>query len=457
MQSLFEVSERDCFFAFLSLFFRFFCRISFAFFAMIFLRAKKVRGTGEYEGRIGMKVKKSKKQWLTLLGMIGLLLAGCSKAKEKGPAEEIQVPEDTLLGYTYSEVYTPYQLRTCDIDVEIVQAESEEVMVTKILAGDSDYDFMMLSSESTLGKDILRTGAYCPLNDIPEVSGLLDRYHGYLKDAATAENGDIWMIPCGVDIPLLVYREELCEEYGLDFTEMTYAEFMDKVGMLPKDGEHTFSVPYYLMTGDILDKFARVYGYDNMSEQTEALLRSYMERIRAYDVPFNEGKWWVLSSENRADHRLKAELQNIVFDMERSFNVVHLGSKESYFQYGGFRAIKTPDLEEGVTCPNTAMLDFILINPKSEKLGLTLQYVAELCEKLQKDTTNVFRYMCQGEDFSDDVLRQDIYNIISEAEVRFGYPYDVIGQELWDYRSGKQEFDKMLEEIKRNLKMYHNE
>jgi len=84
-------------------------------------------------------------------------------------------------------------------------------------------------------------------------------------------------------------------------------------------------------------------------------------------------------------------------------------------------------------------------------------YVAELCEKLQKDTTNVFRYMCQGEDFSDDVLRQDIYNIISEAEVRFGYPYDVIGQELWDYRSGKQEFDKMLAEIKRNLKIYHNE
>ncbi len=407
-----------------------------------------------------MKVKKVTQRKLAvvlILGMLAMLFAGCAGEKKKKDEDTIQVPEDTLLGYTYSEIYTPVQLRTCDIDVEIVQAESEEVMVTKILAGDSDYDFMMLSSESSLGKDIMRTGAYCSLNNIPEVSGLLDRYHGYLKDAATAENGDIWMIPCGVDIPLLVYREDLCEEYGLDFSDMTYAEFIDKVGKLPKDGEHTFSVPYYLMTGDITDKFERVYGYDNMSKQAEALFRSYMERIRTYDVPFNEGKWWVLSSEDSANHTLKAELQNIVFEMERSFNVVRLGSKESYFQYGGFRAIKTPDLEQGVTCPNTVMMDFIIINPKSEKLGLTLRYVAELCEKLQKDTTNVFRYMCQGEDFSNDVLRQDIYNIIAEAEVSFGYPYDVIGQELWDYRSGKQEFDKMLAEIKRNVKMYHNE
>lgn len=406
-----------------------------------------------------MKVKKvtqRKVVVILLISVLVMLFAGCAGEKKKKDEETIQVPEDTLLGYTYSEVYTPYQLRSCDVKVEMVQPEDSELMVTKLLAGDSDYDFMMLSTDSSLATDILRTGAYYSLNDIPEAAGLLDRYHGYLKEAATAENGDIWMIPCGVNVSFVLCREDLCEEYGLDFTDMTYLEFMEQVEALPKNGEHTFMVPYYLMTGDITSKFERTYGYEDMSESETELLRSYMEKIRGYDVPFNEGKWWLLSSEERPNYMSDESMKNIVFELERSDNMT-LSSNMNFFRIDGFRAMQLPDLERGVVCPNVVRMDFIVINPKSDKLELTLQYVSQLCEKLQKDTTNAIRWMSQGEDFSSNVLREDIYRLISEGEVYSGYPYDVVGAELWAYREGKQEFDLMLEEIKRNIKMYKEE
>ena len=406
-----------------------------------------------------MKVKKVMQRKLAVvlvLSMLMMLFAGCAGEKKKKNEETIQVPEDTLLGYTYSEVYTPYQLSSCDVKVEMVQPEDSELMVTKLLAGDSDYDFMMLSTDSSLAADILRTGAYYSLNEIPEVAGLLDRYHGYIKEVATAENGDIWMIPCGVNVPFVLCREDLCEEYGLDFTDMTYLEFMERVEALPKNGEHTFMVPYYLMTADITSKFEQVYGYENMMEQETELLRSYMEKIRAYDVPFNEGKWWVLSSEERPNQMSDESMKNIVFELERSDNMT-LSSSLNFFRIDGFRAKKLPDLERGVDCPSGVRVDFIVINPKSDKLELTLQYVSQLCEKLKKDTTNAIRWMSRGEEFSDNVLREDIYRLISEGEVYSGYPYDVVGAELWAYREGKQEFDVMLEEIQRNIKMYKEE
>lgn len=406
-----------------------------------------------------MKVKKVMQRKLAVvlvLSMLMMLFAGCAGEKKKKNEETIQVPEDTLLGYTYSEVYTPYQLSACDVKVEIVQPEDSELMVTKLLAGDSDYDFMMLSTDSSLARDILRTGAYYSLSDIPEVAGLLNRYHGYIKEAATAENGDIWMIPCGVNVSFVLCREDLCEQYGLDFTDMTYLEFMEQVDALPKNGEHTFFTPYGLMTGDITSKFERTYGYENMSEQETELLRSYMEKIRGYDVPFHEGKWWVLSSEERPNKMSDESMKNIVFELERSDNMT-LSSSLNFFRIDGFRAKKLPDLERGVDCPSGARVDFIVINPKSDKLELTLQYVSELCEKLQKDTTNAIRWMSQGEDFSDNVLREDIYRLISEGEVYSLYPYDVVGAELMAYREGKQEFDAMLEEIQRNIKMFQEE
>ena len=406
-----------------------------------------------------MKVKKVMQRKLAValvLSMLVVLLAGCGGEKKKKEEETLQVPEDTLLGYTYSEVYTPYQLSACDVKVEMVQPEDNELMVTKLLAGDSDYDFMMLSTDSSLATDILRTGAYYALNDIPEAAGLLDRYHGYIKEAATTENGDIWMIPCGVNVSFVLCREDLCEEYGLDFDDMTYLEFMEQVDALPKNGEHTFFTPYGLMTGDITSKFEQVYGYENMTEQETELLRSYMEKIRAYDVPFNEGKWWLLSSEERPNQMSDESMKNIVFELERSDNMT-LSSSLNFFRIDGFRAMKMPDLEEGVVCPSGVRVDFIVINPKSDKLELTLEYVSQLCEKLQKDTTNAIRWMSRGEEFSDNVLREDIYRLISEGEVYSGYPYDVVGAELMAYRDGKQEFDAMLEEIKRNIKMYKEE
>ncbi len=407
-----------------------------------------------------MKVKKNtQKKFVVVLiiSMFMMLFAGCVGEKKKKEEEMLQVPEDTLLGYTYSQVYTPYQLGTCEVKTEIVEPEDSELMVTKLLAGDSDYDFLVLSSNYPLAADIMRTGAYYALDEIPEVAGLLNRYHGYLKEAATAENGDIWMIPCGVDMPYVFYHETLCEEYGLDFTDMDYLEFMEQVEALPKNGEQTFSVPYYLMTGDITDKFERIYGYDNLSDSEIKLLRNYMEKIRAYDIPFNEGKWWLFSSEESAYYLSRESVENILFEMERTYNMVLSGSKHNAIRSGSFRAVKTPDLEQGVSGPNTAITTFLIINPNSAKLDLTLQYVSQLCEKLQKDTSLAFRQMSRGEDFSDNVLREDIYRLISEGEVKFSYPQDVVADELWAYRDGKQEFEVMLEEIQRNIEMYRKE
>lgn len=82
-----------------------------------------------------------------------------------------------LKAYTLSKFYLPEQYGYA-VDYEGILAED---MAMILLAGDSDYDFLVLDSAHDIAGNIRRTGAYYPLNELPGMNELLADCHAYVR------------------------------------------------------------------------------------------------------------------------------------------------------------------------------------------------------------------------------------------------------------------------------------
>ena len=65
--------------------------------------------------------------------------------------------------------------------------------------------------------------------------------------------------------------------------------------------------------------------------------------------------------------------------------------------------------------------------------------------------------MLRTNDFSDRPLWQEVHAILSDAEVYFEYPQDILLDELYRYRMEGQSFEDTVKEMKRKMDMYLNE
>ena len=112
-----------------------------------------------------------------------------------------------------------YQMKKLVLDAE--------AFALKVLAQDTDFDLYLLSSRESTSYNLKENGAFYPLNEVEGVQEYLDACFPYVKETATNEEGDIWMLPVALEIPGLVYNKKFCAENGVDFTQMNMAEFMD--------------------------------------------------------------------------------------------------------------------------------------------------------------------------------------------------------------------------------------
>ena len=100
----------------------------------------------------------------------------------------------------YSDNYET-DLYSCGYEMSIEHPESDN-MEMAILAGDTTYDISEVKTDAAYAEGIKRQGAYYNLQDVDNVEEYLDSCYPYIKEAATTEDGDIWMIPVSID-PML--------------------------------------------------------------------------------------------------------------------------------------------------------------------------------------------------------------------------------------------------------------
>lgn len=166
------------------------------------------------------------------------------------------------------------------------QIESKQLnyteMATVLLAGDSDYDFLILSSNDQLARRMRDIKAYENLNDIEGIKNLLDGCFNYISDAAIDSSGNIWMLPIAVECPLLIYNPDNCEKNGIEINnKYTYDKLIKDIGALQNDESVVYNIPYYYMTNDIINKYVLDYAIkDNKSIFDTDVFKKYVEIIK---------------------------------------------------------------------------------------------------------------------------------------------------------------------------------
>lgn len=359
----------------------------------------------------------------------------------------------TLKGYTLT-YYVPPRY---GYPINCEMATEEEIAMT-LLAGDSDYDFLILDSSHQIAADIRRTGAYYPLNSLGGLDALLNDCHAYVREGATAKNGDLWMLPFNVECALLFYNEDLIGEYGITLSDFsTYTKLINATLKLPDDGSVLHSIPYLLMMLDIENQYLGNYAVrENHADFHREEFKIYLDTRRKYDQRVAENSELF---NNWNDYQYvgfqtqKEFFDHMLFSMIRS-TAADGGVGFRYDQYEFIRALPAPRIQEGEEFKNQAQALFLVVNPNSERLQWVLEYLDEVCGGIREDE---YSLMLKTNDFEGKPLWQDMQAVLADAEIYFEYPYEIVSNEVARYIREERSYEDTVNEMERKMNMYLNE
>ncbi len=319
------------------------------------------------------------------------------------------------------------------------QKMSAENFALSVLSQDSSYDLCIVNSFESFSSNIRDKGSFYPLNDIPEVNEYLNKCFPYVKEAATDKNGDIWMLPVRVDVPMIIYNETVCNEVGIDFSKkMTVEEFVAACEKASKSRyKNGFYVHPYTFTQNLLIQYITGRtSFDTPQFRSFSEFAKEKINISSYNsypsyMPITGAAWNYIYEEKGADRCL--------FGYEMDCTMA-----EWNLNFDNFRFTTVPAID--VNDKTTATCCFITVNPASENLEATLDYVASLAEYLSEQSDS---YMLAE--------NNPLANIYADAQIGFNASEEVCYESYLEYQRGKITLDEMIAEADRKLSAYLNE
>lgn len=341
----------------------------------------------------------------------------------------------------------------CGYQIEASQLTDDEFALT-VLAGNSDYDICMMDTGQTFSRNMRDQGAYYPLNDVPGVQEYLDSCHDYIREAATDESGRIWMIPVQVEVPCFLYREENCQEIGIDFSTMkTYEDvlrFME-TAYEKESCREWYGIGGYWHQG-LLAQYIAGYG---MTEGTASFDTELFRKVCGFlkELDYNGESMNLFMKSSSEVGSMEEYYGKYLFEYDST--CTYTEQEEMRFQL--LSAAPLPQIMEGGDCPSTARCIYFSVNQNSANLENTLQYVSAFCEYMvqRKDT-------CMQKDmenwlFPDSGLTEDLYQIYADSEIYFELSDEMFWEDYQRYMQGEITLDAFITEVERKVDMYLNE
>ena len=331
------------------------------------------------------------------------------------------------------------------IDYENLSADSFSLAV---LSNDKSHDMCIVNSYDGYSSNIRDKGSFYPLNDVPAVKEYLEGCFPYIKAAATDKNGDIWMLPLSVNMPVIVYNEKACMAAGIDFNEeMTVDDF---VAVCEKayvsDYKKGFDVHPYVFTKNLLIGYmANHQSFDTQQFREFAALAK--NKINISDTSAYP-PYFPLS--NPAQNRLFEQdgKKQFLFSYYRdSAGAVWMSGLE------GFRFAAVPDIDPKEK--TTATCAFITVNPYSYNLEATLDYISALAQYL-RGRRNSFM-LSDKDSYTMNEGVESFYKLYENAEIGFNVSKEICFEPYVMYQSGEITLDEMITEADRKLSAYLNE
>ncbi len=314
------------------------------------------------------------------------------------------------------------------------QEEDWDKIALKVLAQDSDYDLCMGASSYARGLAMRDSDVLCPLNDVPGIDEYFDRCFPYVREAATTESGEIWMLPFSANLYAMLVHEERAAQQGLSLhNNMTFAEFVQLVQGLSEKEQGMF----YMYPKEIGDDVLRKYFGHYTSVQGGEFLE-YMEGLRT-----------LYQKENLLKPPGNVNQEILLCTIE---SVGRFPMSLSYIGRDGFSVYSIPKGEE--LAKNNVTLFYLAVNKKSKYKEEALCYLADLIAYLMKqDELLIFK------DYKTEVgsREEQTHKLFENGEVFFAIDEDVYQKDYVEVLKSNQSLEEYSEEVERRLQLYLKE
>jgi hypothetical protein len=323
--------------------------------------------------------------------------------------------------------------------IEFTELNYDEFALTA-LSRDKRYDICYMSSSNDFALNIKNNGSFYPLNNVPGVKEFIDACFPFIKEAAINEDGDIWMLPIYVSAPAFIYHEENSKNAGFDFGSISDIFDAIEIGIKAREIDQNL---FWFNSNTILHKSILIYLRDNTTLDTPKF------------------------------RQLAASLKDFMTKGEPAFGN---SSSLSDFAYGGipgflflgddFGALqRLPHITTrndlsvtpftGKDNKNSAYSVFICVNPDSNNLKTTLEYISALCEYmlLQKDSflfADISKYTASN-------YAHELYKLYENSVIDFNVSNEIFASDFDKYLRGEINLDNFIIEAGRKLTMYLNE
>jgi len=336
---------------------------------------------------------------------------------------------------------TPYE---CGYLTETIKLDSE-AFALKVLAQDADFDVLLLNTRNVSSYNIKENGAFYSLNKVEGVQEYLDACFPYIKDLATDEDGNIWMIPVAPAVYGMIYNREFCAENNVDFSAMDWAEFMELTAEIRKEDEELFYASIYMLKEQFLAQYLSKYNTFD-TEEFRAGARQFREIVA------EQGEWGIhLKFFNEI--RNQGQIPEFYYEY-----IVSTGTINVYYDKLGVESARLgvsglPKLSDGIG--NVGTIAFMAVNPKSDNLETALDYISDFARYM---VTKQNSFILEDKSMYDNTpFIMDAYETYANAEVYFMMDTEVYWNDFDSYLNGELELEEMIAEIERKYKLYVGE
>ncbi len=334
----------------------------------------------------------------------------------------------------------------CGYSIKSEQLTADEFALS-VLSLDSNYDLCMLSSKEEVSENLRNKGTYYPLNDIPGIQEYLDRCFPYVRETATADNGEIWMLPIALNINAIMYNEASCAELGIDFSSpLTVEKYRENIDIAYSSEKRTGydSHAYLINTNFIMQLLRGNSGFDTPDFRSRAeYLKENFNYIKGEDCfkPIGSAINFSLEEYGFGDP------DDFLFSM-RDY------SKDQLYYSAGKNMRISPMPSVTDDGRSIAVCTYLCVNPTSNNLEAACEYIEALIQHLNGDNSSVLF----ADSFpQDNTAQKDLYGIYSNAAIEFNIPFEVFRTDYERYLADEITLDEFISEAERKMKVYQNE
>lgn len=353
---------------------------------------------------------------------------------------------------TDSDVVKNYPLFSCGFQIKTDELSQNSFSLT-VLSLDKKYDMVMLDSSERCADEIRNKGSFYPLNDIPGVKEYIDGCFPGIKEAATDENGDIWMLPVSVDVPTIRYNVKNCEEKGISFS----SDLSDFINNIDKASDYTqyfycnrYSVIQSMLTSYLSENDS--FNTDTFRGFAEIIRKNYFNRaIRNDGSKVSSAFYNKTMMDNYGRGLLDTALYEEIYDNALFALTPYLSDQKHSLGDRNLLAAPIPTIN-GVS---SAYCTFICVNPNSEHLKDVLLFIEKTASRFA-GKKNGFTVTDRSL-YDSDPYTQSLYDVYANSRISFTMPWEIYQDDFESYGKGIIELEDFIAEADRKLSAYLNE